>query len=173
MAVRDATASGLGELGQQFLSGEYWRRVGWLSGSRDANLPQGLPLQGVVYLNCLFHDPNYLDHTGVDFPAERGTHVYTTLTGKVVWAGENGPWGNLVVVENNGYQIYLAHLDGFFVVAGQVLRRGDLVGEVGSTGNSTGPHLHYGIKQRTDSGQVWLDPVAFFGNEDYIKVACK
>jgi murein DD-endopeptidase MepM/ murein hydrolase activator NlpD len=135
--------------------------------------PRGLPLRDTVYLGCLFHDPNYTQHTGVDFPATLGTLVYTTLAGKVVWAAENGPWGNLVVVENNGYQIYLAHLETILVSVGQILPYGEAVGEVGSTGNSTGPHLHYGIKRRTEGGQVWLDPVAFFGGADYLKVVCR
>ncbi len=90
----------------------------------------------------------------------------------MVWAGENGPWGNLVVVENNGYQVYLAHLETVAVSEGQLLQHGDSVGEVGSTGNSTGPHLHYGIKQRTETGQLWLNPVDFFDNADYIQVGC-
>jgi murein DD-endopeptidase MepM/ murein hydrolase activator NlpD len=139
----------------------------------DPNDPRGLPLRDPVYLGCLFHDANYTDHTGVDFPATQGTPVYTTVAGKVVWADENGPWGNLVVVENNGYQIYLAHLETISVSEGQILQYGETVGEVGSTGNSTGPHLHYGIKRRTEGGQVWLDPVAFFGGADYIKVVCR
>jgi len=139
----------------------------------DPDSPRGLPLQATVYLGCLFHDPNYTNHTGVDFPATLGTPVYTTMAGKVVWAAENGPWGNLVVVENNGYQIYLAHLETIAVTEGQILRYGDAVGEVGSTGNSTGPHLHYGIKRRTEGGQVWLDPVGFFGDADYLKVVCQ
>jgi murein DD-endopeptidase MepM/ murein hydrolase activator NlpD len=139
----------------------------------DPNPPRGLPLRDTVYLGCLFHDPNYTQHTGVDFPATLGTLVYTTLAGKVVWAAENGPWGNLVVVENNGYQIYLAHLETILVSVGQILPYGEAVGEVGSTGNSTGPHLHYGIKRRTEGGQVWLDPVAFFGGADYLKVVCR
>jgi murein DD-endopeptidase MepM/ murein hydrolase activator NlpD len=139
----------------------------------DLNPPWGLPLHGTVYLGCLFHDPNYADHTGVDFPANLGTTVYTTMAGRVVWAGSNGPWGNLVVVENNGYQIYLAHLELVAVTQGQILRYGETVGEVGSTGNSTGPHLHYGIKRRTDGGQVWLDPVTFFDGAEYLKVVCR
>jgi murein DD-endopeptidase MepM/ murein hydrolase activator NlpD len=149
--------------------------VGWdgYIDPNDPNHPGGLPLRGTVYLGCLFHDPNYTSHTGVDFPAVLGTPVYTTMAGRVVWAGPNGPWGNLVVVENNGYQIYLAHLDAIMVAQGQILHNGELIGEVGSTGNSTGPHLHYGIKRRTDGGQVWLDPVAFFENAEYLTVLCR
>lgn len=139
----------------------------------DTNPPRGLPLGGTVYLGCLFHDSNYASHTGVDFPADLGTPISTTMAGKVVWAGPNGPWGNLVVVENNGYQIYLAHLETIAVSQGQILRGGEIVGEVGSTGNSSGPHLHYGIKRRTEGGQVWLDPVTFFAGADYLKVVCR
>jgi murein DD-endopeptidase MepM/ murein hydrolase activator NlpD len=139
----------------------------------DSNPPRGLPLGDTVYLGCLFHDPNYTSHTGVDFPADLGTPVYTTMAGKVVWADSNGPWGNLVVVENNGFQIYLAHLETIAVTQGQIIRSGDTVGQVGSTGNSTGPHLHYGIKRQTDGGQVWLDPAAFFEGAEYLKVVCR
>ena len=139
----------------------------------DRDPPRGLPLRGSVYLGCLFHDPNYTRHTGVDFPAGLGTPVYTTMAGKVVWAGLNGPWGNLVVVENDGTQIYLAHLETISVTQDQILGDGEVVGAVGSTGNSTGPHLHYGIKRGGDRGQVWLDPVAFFAETEYRTVVCR
>jgi murein DD-endopeptidase MepM/ murein hydrolase activator NlpD len=139
----------------------------------DPAHPRGLPLRDTVYLGCLFHDANYTSHTGVDFPAALGTPVYTTMAGRVIWADPNGPWGNLVVVENHGYQIYLAHLETIAVAQGQILHFGEMVGAVGSTGNSTGPHLHYGIKRRTDGGQVWLDPVSFFETADYRMVACR
>jgi murein DD-endopeptidase MepM/ murein hydrolase activator NlpD len=149
--------------------------VGWEGYLDPADLgpPRGLPLAGTAYLGCLFHDPNYPDHTGVDFPAIEGVPVYTTMAGIVVWAGPNGPWGNLVVIENNGYQIYQAHLTTIAVSQGQVVQFGALIGAVGSTGNSTGPHLHYGIRQQTEGGQVWLNPVAFFAGDDYIQVPCE
>ena len=148
--------------------------VGWdgYVDLEDALPPRGLPLQGTVYLGCLFHDPNYPSHTGADFPMPLGTPVYTTMAGKVVWAGPNGPWGNLVVVENNGYQIYFAHLESIAVAQGQILQYGDYVGDVGNTGNSTGPHLHYGIKRQTEVGQAWLNPASFFGDAEYILVGC-
>ena len=149
--------------------------VGWTGYEHPgaAHPPRGLPLRDSVFLGCGFHDPNYSTHTGVDFPAEPDAPVFTPLAGKVVWAGLNGPWGNLVVVENNGYQVYLAHLATLAVAEGQLLAYGDQVGAVGSTGNSTGPHLHYGIKQRTPGGQAWLDPLRFFGTAAYIKVPCE
>ena len=92
----------------------------------------GLPMTGPVQLwstwydkpllGCVFHDPRYQSHTGSDFPVNEGTPVHTTIGGKVVWAGENGPWGNLVVVENNGYQVWLAHLSSIQVSPGDILQ---------------------------------------------------
>jgi hypothetical protein len=139
----------------------------------DTNPPLGIPLGGVPYYGCMFHDTAYSNHTGADFPANVGTPIYTTMAGKVVWAGENGPWGNLVVVENNGYQVWLAHMESIQVDKGQVIPVGELVGTVGTTGNSTGYHLHYGIKQKTDGGQVWLNPEGSFAGAEYVKVECK
>jgi hypothetical protein len=146
--------------------------VGWDGYSGPGSDPSGLPFDFKAPLNCLFHDPNYMDHCGVDFPVAEGTTVLTTMNGKVVWAGENGPWGNLVVVENNGFQTYYAHLSQISVAEGQVLARGESVGLSGTTGNSTGPHLHYGIKKKTETGQVWLDPIDFFAGAEYTKVPC-
>ena len=90
-----------------------------------------------------------------------------------MWAGSNGPWGNLVVVENNGYQVWLAHLSSVQVVEGQILNYGDVVGLSGNTGNSTGAHLHYGIRQKTgEQSAVWLNPQNFFSENEYIYIGC-
>ena len=59
------------------------------------------------------------------------------------------------------------------VTEGQIVAQGDSVGESGTTGNSTGPQLHYGIKQKTETGQVWLNPIDFFDGATYTKVVCK
>lgn len=143
----------------------------------------GLPLVGPIQLwgtwydkpllGCTFRDPRYQSHTGDDFPVNEGTPVHTTMGGKVVWAGSNGPWGNLVVIENNGYQIWLAHLSRVQVSTGEILRYGDVVGLSGNTGNSTGAHLHYGIKHKTgEKSYVWLNPQSFFTEEEYINIGC-
>jgi murein DD-endopeptidase MepM/ murein hydrolase activator NlpD len=143
----------------------------------------GLPLVGPIQhwstwydkplLGCVFHDPHYGSHTGDDFPVNEGTPVHTPMGGKVVWAGSNGPWGNLVVVENNGYQVWLAHLSSISVSVGDILNYGDVVGLSGNTGNSTGAHLHYGIKQKTgENTYVWLDPRMFFTEDEYINIGC-
>ncbi len=143
----------------------------------------GLPLVGSIphwgdmydkpLLGCVFQDPHYQTHTGADFPVNEGTPLHTTITGKVVWAGSNGPWGNLVVVENNGYQVWLAHLSSVQVVEGQILNYDDVVGLSGNTGNSTGAHLHYGIRQKTgEQSAVWLNPQNFFTEDEYIYIGC-
>ncbi len=143
----------------------------------------GLPLVGPIQhwsewsdkplLGCMFQDPHYSTHTGSDFPVNEGTSVHTTIAGKVVWAGSNGPWGNLVVVENGGYQVWLAHLSSIQVAEGQILNYGDMVGLSGNTGNSTGAHVHYGIKQKTgEKSAVWLNPQSFFTDDEYISIGC-
>jgi murein DD-endopeptidase MepM/ murein hydrolase activator NlpD len=110
----------------------------------------------------------------VDFPEDEGTPVYATMAGLVVWSLVNGPWGNLVVVENNGYQTYYAHLKSITVYKGEVISRSALIGTVGTTGNSTGFHLHYGIKkQRGEGGANWMNPLGYFNGAEYRKVPCR
>ncbi|MBC8503955.1 MAG: M23 family metallopeptidase [Anaerolineales bacterium] len=146
----------------------------------DLSLPDGIPFDHAPLVNCLFGDPNYPNHSGVDFPEPGGTEVFSTMAGKVVWADWNGPWGNLVVVENIGIQTYYAHLRAIDVIAGQIIPVGELVGEVGTTGlnaqgepTSTGDHLHYGIKERTgEDSYVWRNPADYFGEADLLKIRC-
>ena len=138
----------------------------------DTSPPSGVPFNFTPSLNCLFQDPNYRRHTGVDFPEDQGTPVIATMSGLVVWSGKNGPWGNLVVVENSGYQTWYAHFDSINVYKGEVVSQGDLIGNIGTTGNSTGYHLHYGIKKKQGEGAVWLNPLGFFDGADYNKVPC-
>lgn len=148
--------------------------VGWdgYIDPNDPGPPDGLPLADEPWLGCVYHDSRYSSHTGVDFPAYTNTPVHATMAGKVVFVGPNGAWGNLVVIENNGYQIWLAHLNSFEVYEGQIVSRGDVVALSGDTGNSTGPHLHYGVQKQSDSGRLWINPAEFFGDDPYIKIAC-
>jgi murein DD-endopeptidase MepM/ murein hydrolase activator NlpD len=136
--------------------------------------PRGIPFDFTPRLNCYFQDPDYPRHTGVDFPEGEGTPVITTMAGLVVWAAPNGPWGNLVVIENDGYQTWYAHLNDFAVAQGDVVSQGQRIGSVGNNGNSTGFHLHYGIKKRMgEEGAVWVDPLGYFDGADYTKVPCR
>ena len=87
-------------------------------------------------------------HTGMDFIADKGTEVYVTGDG-VVEDIENNLWGYgkcIVVNHGYGYKTRYAHLSAFKVKKGQKLKRGELIGLVGSTGKSTGSHLHYEVE---------------------------
>ena len=87
-------------------------------------------------------------HRGIDFAAPRGTPVYAAGHGSIEVAGRNGGYGNYVRIRHNGsYKTAYAHLRGFArgVSRGRRVRQGQVIGYVGSTGRSTGPHLHYEI----------------------------
>lgn len=93
-----------------------------------------------------FGENSYEFHKGMDFAAPLGSSVQVTAPGVVVEAGLMGANGNLVVVEHGyGYRTAYAHLSKIMVVKGEQLKLGQVVGLLGSTGRSTGPHLHYAI----------------------------
>lgn len=88
-------------------------------------------------------------HRGLDIATAHGTPVLASDAGKVMVAGwpDNSGYGNRVVIDHgNGYQTWYAHLSKISVVVGQTVKRGDVVGLEGSTGRSTGPHLHFEIR---------------------------
>ena len=97
-------------------------------------------------------------HTGLDFAAATGTPVFAALAGKVVEAGLGGAYGNHIIVRHdNGVETLYAHLNSTAVAKGDRVLRGQRIGAVGSTGNSSGPHLHFEvIKNGTQR-----DPAAF------------
>jgi murein DD-endopeptidase MepM/ murein hydrolase activator NlpD len=89
-------------------------------------------------------EPAY--HQGIDISTEKGQAVYATADGVVETASYSGDYGNLVVVNHAfGLSTRFGHLSAFGVKPGQTVKRGDIVGYVGSTGRSTGAHLHYEI----------------------------
>lgn len=97
-------------------------------------------------------------HTGVDFRAETGSSVMATAPGKVVVAEYNGGYGNMVEVEHaNGLSTRYAHMSAISVTSGQMVKAGTVVGRVGSTGRSTGPHLHYETRINDEP----VDPTRF------------
>ncbi|WP_376789398.1 peptidoglycan DD-metalloendopeptidase family protein [Thermoflexus sp.] len=87
-------------------------------------------------------------HPGVDFAGRLGDPIYAADAGTVVYAGwSTVGYGNLIVLDHgNGYQTYYAHLSAIFVGCGQQVAKGATIGLVGSTGRSTGPHLHFEIR---------------------------
>ena len=115
------------------------------------NEPSGRPVGGFISQD--FHP----GHNGLDFGVVVGTPVEATMDGKVVYAGWNNQgYGNLVIVENGDYKTYFAHLSSIPVSVGDSVAAGSTVGLSGNTGNSTGPHLHYEIRQNN----VPIDPTA-------------
>ncbi|GGV79605.1 peptidase [Streptomyces griseoloalbus] len=100
-------------------------------------------------------------HTGVDFSVPTGTSLKAVGSGTVVSAGWAGAYGNQVVIQlADGHYAQYAHLSSLSVSAGQTVSGGQQVGLSGSTGNSTGPHLHFEIRTTPDYGSD-VDPVAY------------
>lgn len=86
-------------------------------------------------------------HEGMDFSAPIGTEVYATGNGIVVKADWDGSYGNLITIDHGyNYTTRYAHLSEILVKNGQRVKRGDLIGRIGNTGKSTGPHLHYEVR---------------------------
>jgi murein DD-endopeptidase MepM/ murein hydrolase activator NlpD len=102
-------------------------------------------------------------HKGLDFTASRGTPVYATGDGRTELAGFTGDgYGNHVIINHGyGYETLYGHMVKVKVRPGQKVKRGQVIGWVGSTGKSTGPHCHYEVRI---NGQE-VDPVYFFYND--------
>ena len=102
-------------------------------------------------------------HAGLDFAAPQGTPIYATANGTVTVAGNTGNgYGNHVVINHGyGYETLYGHMVKVKARVGQKVKRGEVIGYVGSTGKSTGPHCHYEVHK---NGQK-IDPVYFFYND--------
>lgn len=99
-------------------------------------------------------------HEGIDLAAEAGTEVLSCTNGTVKEVGFDVDYGNYVVIEGmGGFTCYYMHLEEYSVEQGDTVSMGDVIGTVGSTGKSTGPHLHFGI-QNPDG--EWIDPASIF-----------
>lgn len=90
---------------------------------------------------------NYGFHTGLDLAAAEGTPVAASFYGRVVETGSSDVWGNYVLLEHSeSFCTYYCHLSEIYVNEGAVIRQGETIGLVGSTGWSTGPHLHFEVR---------------------------
>ena len=98
------------------------------------------------------------NHKGMDFAAPTGTPIYAAAGGTVTSAGYSGKAGNLIVINHgNGLQTYYMHCHKIYVKAGQKVSKGQNIAIVGTTGNSTGPHLHFQVM----SGGVPVNPLKY------------
>ena len=102
-------------------------------------------------------------HQGLDFTAPQGTPIYATANGRVSHAGNKGSgYGNHVIIDHGyGYQTLYGHMVRVKVSAGKSVKRGEVIGWVGNTGKSTGPHCHYEVIKFNQR----IDPVYFFYND--------
>jgi len=140
----------------------------------DSGIPEGWvpaektlkwPVSGVYTITSPFGpriDPVYeveRFHSGVDIGAPAGTPVVAALDGEVGYAGWNGGYGNVIyIIHNGGYETRYAHLSSIAVKQRQIVKAGDVIGYVGSTGKSTGPHLHFEVRV----GGRAVNPLDFF-----------
>ena len=106
-------------------------------------------------------------HNGVDLTAVIGTPVYATRSGKVSYVGYQAKGaGNYVnITHDNGFLSTYMHLNSYIVKAGEYVTIGQLIGYVGNTGGSTGPHLHFGIKKNG----AWVNPANYLTLPTYYK----
>ncbi|MBL1173932.1 MAG: peptidoglycan DD-metalloendopeptidase family protein [Pantanalinema sp. GBBB05] len=97
-------------------------------------------------------------HSGMDFGADYGTLIQAVDSGTVIFAGWYGGYGNAVIIDHgNGLTTLYAHTSEFYVVEGQGVQRGQAIAAVGSTGLSTGPHLHFEVRRDGEP----VDPIAY------------
>ena len=106
------------------------------------NTPVGNPVEGRISQDV------HNGHVALDYSVVVGTPIKTTLDGVVKHVGyDPDGYGNYIIVKNGSYEVYFAHLSETGVSMGDSVRAGQVIGLSGNTGNSTGPHLHYEIRQ--------------------------
>ncbi|MBL7698455.1 MAG: peptidoglycan DD-metalloendopeptidase family protein [Chitinophagaceae bacterium] len=112
-------------------------------------------------IDPIYKTPRF--HAGLDFTAPQGTPIYATANGVAKIAGNTGNgYGNHVVISHGyGYETLYGHMFRVKVRVGERVKRGEVIGYVGSTGKSTGPHCHYEVRKNSQR----IDPVYFFYND--------
>lgn len=97
-------------------------------------------------------------HTGIDIGADMGADVCAADGGIVAYAAVCGGYGNYIIIDHqNGFQTAYGHLSEILVSDGELVKQGQRIGKVGSTGNSTGPHLHFEVK----ANDTFQDPLGY------------
>ena len=141
--------------------------AGGSSGGGSANASGSFlwPVASYVYVSSRFGlrvhpiTGKTKSHTGIDIASNQGTAVYASDGGSVTLAGWNGGYGNCIMIDHgNGYVTLYGHLSSISVSVGQTVSQGATIGAVGSTGNSTGPHLHFEVLKNGTR----IDPEQFF-----------
>lgn len=132
---------------------------------REQIYPEGRPVRA-GYISSYYgsrQDPftgHGAFHKGLDFASDAGSHVVAVAAGIVTWAGERSGYGQMVEINHgSGYVTRYAHNRKNLVTVGETVQRGDELAEMGSTGRSTGPHVHFEVLK--NGRQV--DPLTFIG----------
>ena len=132
-------------------------------------LPDGClflwPVRGTISSDYgyrfIFGETNF--HQGIDIPAPLGTAINAAADGTVVFAGERGSYGNLVILSHpGGFLTYYGHCSKFLVQAGDQVTQGQPIAAVGSTGRSTGPHCHFEVRYQNTP----IDPLLYLPGEN-------
>jgi murein DD-endopeptidase MepM/ murein hydrolase activator NlpD len=147
-ALRSSALSGAATVGIELSGGKPATTADWL---RLAAAPTMWPVEGTVTGSFGERvDPFNGEgafHTGVDISTSYGQAVIAPADGVVTFAGESGGYGRLIILEHgHGLSTRYGHLASFAAAVGQSVRRGDVIGYVGRSGRSTGPHLHYEVR---------------------------
>lgn len=122
------------------------------------------PLPGYYEINSDFGErihpitKVYSKHTGIDIPAKQGTPIIAAQTGTIVYADWFGTYGRAVIIDHGGGLTTLyAHCDALYVTVGQAIKKGEQIAAVGSSGYSTGMHLHFEVRE----GGAYVDPKGY------------
>ncbi len=160
-AAKAGEGSGDREFSELFASWKSMDATGIVSATPSpaarVSVPSQMPVEGYT-LTSDYGMRNHpvlggrRNHKGVDLAAPSGTPVYATADGLVSKAERFSSYGNYIQIEHGGeLQTRYAHLSGYAVANGDMVRKGQLIGYVGSTGRSTGPHLHYEVRVAGDA----------------------
>jgi murein DD-endopeptidase MepM/ murein hydrolase activator NlpD len=154
--IRDVTALSVGQRlwipgagSARHTSTSPARVAGRLRGDvrREAGVEFGWPVQGK--LTSRYGPRGRSSHEGIDIGAPKGTDITAAEAGKVVHVGRMGDYGKLVIVKHAGnYRSVYAHVNRYHVKEGHFVEKGQRIAEVGKTGNASGPHLHFEIRER-------------------------
>lgn len=125
-------------------------------------LPDFVPLQGRISDRFGYREDPFLKkqkfHSGLDIAAPYGSDIRAAGAGKVIFAGRRGGYGNLVIIDHGyGIKTYYGHASKLLVEGGKNVQKGEVIAKVGSTGRSTGPHLHFEIR----INDVPIDPLNY------------
>lgn len=142
-------------------------------GEQSVSVLNAYITQGYGYTNFVRDKKPYgvhkdgtpLPHTGLDFRASTGTVVFAPFSGVAIVVKSTTGYGNHIRIKSDKWECVLAHLSSFLINNGDSVKIGDPIGKVGSTGNSTASHLHFGIRPLINGGILNYDD-KFFGYID-------